>query len=296
MLITEQLQYAQGLSENEKTVAKYLAANLCEISSLSITQIAQSCYVSCSTVVHLSEKLGFKGWKQLRQAIAQEQIYIHASFHEVDPNVPFHKEDTPKQIRENLSLLLADSIADTCSLLDDEQLHQAALFVSKASVVNVYGISFSIEVAQDFRIKMMSIGKTVNVIDNPEEFFYYMKSTDSDTVSILISYSGETRELVHTAGWLKVKGYSTIAITSIGGNSLSKACRHTLLLSTKEKLYSKISTFSSSISIHYVLDVLCACVFALNYDQNMAYRKTMIEVMDMERTSSVSLLKENKIK
>lgn len=293
MLITEQLQYAQGLSENEKTVAKYLCANLNDISRLSITQISDTCFVSCSTVVRLAAKLGFPGWKQLKQAILDEQKYIHASFHETDPNVPFHKEDTQKQIRENLSLLLADSIADTCSLLDEEQLHQAALLAAQASVINVYGISFSIEVAHDFRMKMMSIGKTVNVISNPEEFFYYMKSTDLKTVSILISYSGETKELVHIAGWLKMKGYSAIAITSIGGNSLSKACRNTLLLSTREKLYSKISTFSSSISIHYVLDVLFACVFAMDYKQNMAYRKMMIETMDMERTSSVSLLKEN---
>ena len=59
-----------------------------------------------------------------------------------------------------------------------------------------------------------------------------------------------------------------ICISSVGNNSISDLCDITLNIVTWEKMFSKISTFSSSVSTLLVLDILYAGLFARDYDKN----------------------------
>lgn len=99
-------------------------------------------------------------------------------------------------------------------------------------------------------------------------------------------------ELLDAMKRIKQKGYPLIALTSIGDNTFSKLADTWLPISTKEKLSNKISTFSSNISIHYLLDLIFACVFKHDYQRNIELRKDISHEMDQERFSNVSLLKD----
>ena len=75
-------------------------------------------------------------------------------------------------------------------------------------------------------------------------------------------------------------------ITSIGDNTLSKNADCILRICTREKLYSKIATFSTDSAITYLLDVLYSCIFALDYDRNLNLK------IETGRFSTVDILKE----
>ena len=83
---------------------------------------------------------------------------------------------------------------------------------------------------------------------------------------------------------------------SIGDNTFSKLADTWLPISTKEKLSNKISTFSSNISIHYLLDLIFACVFEHDYQRNIEINKEISKELDQERFSNVSLLKDEEKK
>ncbi len=293
MLIIQQLSYLKSLTTNEKTVAQYLIDHMNEISKISITDISSHTFTSNSTTVRLAQKLGYHGWKELKTACIEEQRYLNTHFHHVDPNVPFHKEDSFMKIADNISTLLSESILDTKSLIQEEQLYKATEAIATHSIINIFGITFSIEVAHDFKMKMLSIGKHVNVVSNPEEYTFFFEASNPNVCSIFISYSGETIELIHLATQLRIKGYPTIAITSIGDNALSKACYCWLPLSTREKIVSKIANYTSNISTHYILDVLYSTVFAMHYDQNLSYKKNLSKKIDYGRTSVIPMLNDD---
>ena len=146
--------------------------------------------------------------------------------------------------------------------------------------------------AYDFKLKMRTIGKTVNIVEDEDAYYYHSFFTSKDTCSLFISYSGETLELLDAMKRIKQKGCPLIALTSIGDNTFSKLADTWLPISTKEKLSNKISTFSSNISIHYLLDLIFACVFEHDYQKNIELRKDISHEMDQERFSNVSLLKD----
>ncbi|MDK8197881.1 MurR/RpiR family transcriptional regulator, partial [Enterococcus faecalis] len=79
--------------------------------------------------------------------------------------------------------------------------------------------------------------------------------------------------------------------TNIGENSLSKESLYTINLSTHEKLYSKIGNFNSTTSIFFLFNALYACIFSLNYQQNMRHIMKLNRAVE-RRTSDNELLNE----
>lgn len=113
-----------------------------------------------------------------------------------------------------------------------------------------------------------------------------------DSCVIIVSYSGETTILNQVMVLLQENHIPMIAITSIGENSIAKKASVTLRIATREKLYSKVSTFSTDVSISYVLNTLYAYVFSLDYDKNLVQKIATSERIEKDCSSDLAILKE----
>ena len=85
---------------------------------------------------------------------------------------------------------------------------------------------------------------------------------------------------------------SSILITSVGENSLSKRVDVTLRMTTREKLYSNIGSFSSSVSIMLIFDLLYSAVFHKDYEQNFNLKKQISKDYEPYRVSSNEVMNE----
>ena len=122
---------------------------------------------------------------------------------------------------------------------------------------------------------------------------YEANAMPKGSCAIILSYSGETPILVNAALRIKEKGIPLILISNIGESSLSHLADVTLTICTREKLYSKIATYSTDTSFEYILDLLYSCVFAMHYEQNFAYKQDSGSAIELGRkNASTSILKE----
>ena len=87
---------------------------------------------------------------------------------------------------------------------------------------------------------MMRIGKMVEMRAHAGEQGFLSYTCSPDDVAILISYSGETNEMVELAKFLKKMHVPLLGITSIGDNQLSKYCTYIMNTGSREKIFSKI--------------------------------------------------------
>ena len=117
--------------------------------------------------------------------------------------------------------------------------------------------------------KMMKIGKKVDILDSMDEAFYEACYCTSNTLFILISYSGETSKCLFICHKLIERKLSFITITTYGTNSLSSQSDCCLYVSTREKLINNLGTFSFNLSLLYLLDVLYAGYFNTSYDEHL---------------------------
>lgn len=292
MLLIQKLNYFHGLTKNEELAAQYIYKNIDRIESISINDIASQTFTSPSTTVRLAQKLGFKGFKELKSKLMKEQRYLNNNKKDIDANKPFTAHDSLSSISMNIADLLSDSLHDTLNLIDYNELEKIINIINTCNHINIYGFTHALSSSYDFKYKMASIKKQVTLFDSVQEFAFASDFTNNDTVHIFLSYTGETQHLISTMKELKTKHVPIIAITSIGDNTMSKLADYCLEISTKEKIHSKIATYASNESFHYLLDIIYSCVFQKNYDENYKHKVDNAHKYDQTRFSLFDIIKE----
>lgn len=270
MNLLTQLELKMHFTESENILAQYILEHGEEVVKMSIHTFAKKTYSSPATIVRLAKKCGLSGFNDLKINLAKE-LSLHTS-KEIDPNFPFDKDDDFNTIINNLTLLHKETIDDSAALLDQKTLSQCVKLLDKADSIDLYGLGNSLLVAQSFAHNMMRIGKQVNFRTMAGEQGFLARVSNPKHVAIIISYSGETDEIIRIAKTLKKQKTKIIAITSLGDNQLSHYSDLILHISSKEKIFNKMAPFSSLLSIQYICTMLYACFFSLNYNEHKAFK------------------------
>ena len=270
MKLLTQLELKMHFTESEVILSDYILDHGEEIINMSIHTLAKKTYSSPATIVRLAKKCGLSGFNDLKIALAKE-LSLHKS-QEVDMNFPFKKEDDTSTIIHNMTLLHKETIDDCASLLDQDVLNQCVKLLDEALCIDLYGLGNSLLAAQSFAHNMMRIGKQVNFRTLEGEQIFLARASNENHVAMVISYSGETDEIIRIVKTLRNQHTKIIAITSLGDNQLSHYSDLILHISSKEKIFNKMAPFASFLSIQYVCAMIYACYFRLYYDQHKHFK------------------------
>ena len=172
MIISNKLESMDSLSKSEEVLAKYILNQKENIEKLSTKDLANATYTSPSTVIRLSQKLGFSGWNELKEKYLEELQYLNQHFSNIDSNFPFESHDTLMNIASKIGHLASESIEDTLSLLKNDELNKAVTLLDKSQIINIFGISNSLLMAYDFKHKMLRINRHVEIMNLPGEQDY----------------------------------------------------------------------------------------------------------------------------
>lgn len=290
MLIKEKIEQTK-FTPSEQQVIHFLSENIERIHDFSIRAAAKACYTYPSTLVRVAKKLGFGGWCELKEAYLAEVRYINTNFKHVDANFPFKSKDSFMTIASKLSVLATETIEDTLTLLHHDALYKAVNMLENASEIKIFARNHNNIIAQEFSLRMNRIGQYTSVCKLDGEQLFEAANARKNSCALFITYSGESLRLEKTAAILKEKGIPILLITSIGNNSLSDYADCLLYITTREKLYSKISDFSVMTSINHLLNTLYSCIFAQNYQKNYEHLLNVSLTAD-GRKSNVEIIKE----
>lgn len=267
MSIMTQLEFELNFSNSEKNIVRYILNHGETVLNLSIKQLAKNTYTSPATIVRLCHKLGLEGYQDFKIKYSAELQYDNKNL--IDVNFPFSKDDSTWQIVNKIAQLHQEALQDTLNLIDIDNLDQIVALVDQAKKIYLFGFGNSLLAGLDFQHKMMRINKLVEIRPNSGEQGFLSYTCTTEDIAIIISYSGETNELIDIAKSLKRRHIKVVAITSIGDNRLSKYSDYLINTGSREKIFSKIAPYASKTSISYILDLIFSCLFKLNYDQNI---------------------------
>lgn len=280
MSLLKKLELANHFSSAEKSIADYVLNNTSEVLNLSTTQLAKKTFTSPATIVRLCQKLDFKGYSDFKIALSANLQYILSHKENINANFPFQKNTNLSHISNTIAKLYKESIDETLQLVNDEVLRETVILLDKAKVIDIYGVSGPLRIASDFQYKMFRIGKDVRIAPMVNEQLFQAAQADKSHCAILVSYSGETEEVIKAAQILKKKHIPMIGITSIGDNQLSKYCQYILNVDSREQIYNKISTLGSTLSIHLIFDILYTSIFSRHYDDALSYKIATDQLID----------------
>lgn len=292
MLLEQKIENLVDISPSEKIIADYLLEQKLKIKEMSTRDIAKATYTSSSTVVRFSQRLGYSGFNELKDNYISELYYIANHFCQIDPNFPFDQKDSFMNIAGKMSTLVKETIDDSLSLIHHDSLQKAAYLLKNTNRIFLFAIGTSALLGEMFKQKMTRISKTVVTEYLVGEYGFHCHLIEPTDCAILISYTGETPNVIQYAKRLKGKNIPTIIITSLGDNTLKDYSHIVLHISTREKQYSKISTFTSEYSIQFLLDVLYSCYFSLNYDKNLQRKTELSRYEEQTKKITVPTIKE----
>ena len=268
MSIMTQLEFELEFSESEKEIARYILNHGDDVLSMSVKELAKNTYTSPATIVRLCKKIGLEGYNDFKIKYSAELQYDLHHSNRIDVNFPFEKKDTHPMICHKLASLSEEVIADTIKLIDFEQLEKIVDLLYQSHDIDIYGSGNSLLAAMSFQHKMMRIARNVNLKALHGEQVFLSYNSDEKRIAVIISYSGETHDLIQIAQILKEKKTPIIVLTSIGDNHLSHYADYILNIGSREKIFTKIAPFASQVSMEYLLNVIFSCIFQKDYDQN----------------------------
>ena len=161
-----------------------------------------------------------------------------------------------------------------------DELQHAISLLEKTKKIDVYGVLDNILLAKHFQTLMMDIGKDVQVIDQVTGQKRSACLADETHCAIIISYSGQTEEMLEVAEIYYKRQIPFISITCMAENSLSRLADAHLYLSSREMLHIKIGDFASTTSLKYLFDVLYAGIFSKNYKKNLETKIVVASYVD----------------
>jgi len=245
------------LSPTQKQVADFILNNSEQVILLSITDLAEKCNTSETTVVRFLHKLGFKSYQVFRVRMAQEitEQSVQGIYEEIT------KEDSPEQIREKVILSTVNSLQDLNKMIDGEVLGQIVDLIIASEKILICGLGASGTVAVDAFHKFLRLGlNVVAFTDNHLMAIGCAQATQNTTV-IAISHSGESRDILEAVGLAQETHAHIVAFTSYKHSSVTKLADYVLLSSSNETKFRSDAMTSRilqcvTIDMLYVLLVL----------------------------------------
>ncbi|MHC5374492.1 MurR/RpiR family transcriptional regulator [Enterococcus sp. LJL120] len=286
-----------AFKENDarRSIGEFLLENKDQLANLTMQEIAQRTFSSKPTLVRFAKYFGYSGWREFIYAFTHEVASLELSASDsVDPNLPFDENSETLEIIENIANLKIQSLQETVALFEEEDLNTAAALINQAENLVIYGASPNSYYGELFRRKLLSIQKKA-FMARPSEMGLISHSLTPADCGLIISYSGNSPEKdpISSVKILKRNGVPIIGLTSGGQNYLRDYATVVLNISSREKLYSKITNFATEESIMIVLDVLYGKVFALDYQKNLAIKINNAKDLESERASNFKAMQED---
>lgn len=274
-------------------VGEFVLHEQSNLHKYTINQIAEYSYTSKATVVRFAKTLGFDGWKEFMKAFISEMKYLEQHKADADVNYPFDAKSSVNEIIDSIKKVQIESIQDSADLLDVEMLEKAVHYLIKAKHIIIFGLSPNIFIGELFRRKMITIKKQVDIAKLGEMGIISNTLTEDDC-AIMISYSGnnEHAEPMCYIPTLLENEVSVIGITSGGDNYMRKELDCVLTMSSKERLYTKISNFATEESLQYIFNVLFSCYFAKHYQDNNLYKLQNSKILESRRWAVLKSMKD----
>lgn len=190
------------LNENDLYIWQYISAHRKECEKLSIDDLASRCHVSRTTVMRFAQRLGLKGYTELK-------VYLR-----IDNQQHQYKQTGLELVYQKYQAYMNE--------MKTKDMTRVIEMIVQAKNIYTYGTgSIQNNVAAELKRSFLIVNKIFFTIQSTNETDAFEGIITNQDLIIIISYSGENKQAIQFAKKLKMKGVPLISITATQNNTLS---------------------------------------------------------------------------
>ena len=221
------------MSAIERRIADYVLENAQLLRDYSSQQLANALGISQSSVVKFSQKLGFKGYPDLKYSIG-EAIARGAGAPAVVAAQP-KRNDPHALLAEDLWRAKARAEEETRSINPPERIDEIAASIGRAKRVFIIGLGEDGVPARAFAMKLSLIG--ILAVHHFDPVLMTASSATADAKDVLLVFSelGSQTALCHVARQFGERGGRVVSVTRHNANPLRAHADASLLVSAHDE-------------------------------------------------------------
>jgi RpiR family transcriptional regulator, repressor of rpiB and als operon len=173
--------------------------------------------VSEALIVKIAKKLGFEGFRQMREALGEHNRLARADLHEELCVAKGASARLQKVLRASVQAL-----EEGLARVSPEALERAADSLHAARQRDFYGEGGSGQVARDAAHQFLRIGVRVSVFDDAQLMLMSAALLRRGDVVMAFSHSGQTAAVVEAARQARQNGAQLIALTNRSDSPLGR--------------------------------------------------------------------------
>ena len=233
--------------EAEKKIADYMMEHKAQAVDMTVGELAKASGTSDATVSRFCRRCGFKGFQNLKLALAREVLEEEQSNQEVTNDID--RGDLSQSLKNILANKVAE-LTETVKMMDPQSLEEILKKLEQARMVQLAAVGNTIPVALDGAFKFNQLGIPAVAGDIWETQAAYAFNLGPEDVVLIISNSGYSRRLKTLAEGARENGSTLVLITNKPDSSIITATREKLL--TEEFWFSRVAA-TAVIEILYLL-------------------------------------------
>ncbi|MBD1381724.1 MurR/RpiR family transcriptional regulator [Metabacillus arenae] len=241
-------KFEYKLNDTDDQIVEYIIRHKKEITQLSIQALAAEVYTVPNTISRLCKKLDYDGYSQLKNGIKEE--------------VKNDKIKDQNDIRFNLN--------KTYNLIDMEKMTSITKIMSEAHRVLFFAVGDSVPFCEIMVKNLKMVGKRAEFYLHRHEMMSEINQLDKKDVLFIISFSGETSQVIEMANLANERGVQLVSLTHFNRNTLQKIATINLFCyAPKVTINGYNATDRTSVMI--ILRVLSECYWK---QSNAVYKYT----------------------
>ena len=225
-----------SLSRSEKRVATRVLEDPRGVAASTITELAERCETSETTVIRFCRTLGLSGYPQLRLTLATEAGRSDTgTARVVDSDIG--PGDALAQIVEKIAYADARAVEETAAQLDLTSLQAVVDALVAARRIDVYGVGASAFVAMDLQQKMHRIGRIAFAWSDTHIALTSAALLRAGDVAIGVSHTGVTSDTIDALAEARRRGATTVALTNFPRSPIAQVADHVLTTAVRETTF-----------------------------------------------------------
>jgi DNA-binding MurR/RpiR family transcriptional regulator len=257
-----------NLAPAEQRVAAAVVSDPGGVSAKTISELAESCRTSGTTVIRFCRAMGFPGYPELRLALAAAaQASRETGWGDIGSDIGPH--DTLDEIIKKIAHADARAVEETAAQLDAATLGDVVDAVVRARRIDIYGVGASAFVALDLQQKLHRIERIVYAWPDPHSAVTSAALLRPGDVAIGISHTGTTADTIGSLAEARSRGATTVAITNFPRSSIARVADYVLTTAARETTF-RSGAMASRIAALTVVDCLFVAVAQRNYKQTLS--------------------------
>ncbi len=244
-------QIYPSLHGNYRLVADQILENPGLLIQKKVSDVASVCGCDEAQVIRFCQKLGFKGFSELKHAIAHDLIPLKTDVN--SENIA--EEGSFTHLLEDFRENYLRTVNDTVSIIDEKTIRNAVKLLREANRIIICGQGASGTVGEDFQMKLARMGFNAFRHHDSDVNKMCCSLLTGNDVLFAISFSGENRDVLTYVNVAKESGAKVILVTNYSESSIARKADVVLLTAADETDF-RLGAMTSRIAQLMIVDFI----------------------------------------